>query len=159
VAAVVVGTALLVAWHRHWYDLLALVLTVPGGVGLNVFLKSAFRRGRPTFTDPLLVLATYSFPSGHAVAATCLYGVLATFAVRRIRPWHCRVAVGGVAGLVIILVGFSRLYLGVHYLSDVLGGIAAGVAWLAMCLTAVETMRRWRQAQTALGSPTDRVDG
>jgi undecaprenyl-diphosphatase len=144
VAAVVLGTTLLLGWHHRWADFLALVLAVPGGMGLNVLLKGAFRRQRPTFADPLLVLATYSFPSGHAMAATCLYGVLAATAVWRIRQRGFRVAVAGAAGLMTVLVGFSRIYLGVHYLSDVMGGMTAGVAWLAMCLTTVETVRRHR---------------
>jgi membrane-associated phospholipid phosphatase len=156
VTALALGTALLLVWRRHWYRLLALGLAVPGGVLLNVLLKSAFQRGRPIFDDPLLVLTTSSFPSGHAMAATVLYGALAASTVWHLRPWRSRMLVGVVAGVLIVLVGFSRLYLGVHYLSDVLGGMAAGVAWLAMCLTGVETVRRRRLArQTALSPPPD----
>ena len=160
VAAIALGTALLLVWRRAWYRLLALVLTVPGGVLLNVCLKLAFQRARPTFAEPLLVLTTYSFPSGHALGATVLYGLLTALLVRDLRPWCMRmlVVVGG--SVVIILIGFSRMYLGVHYLSDVLGGMAEGVAWLALCLTAVETLRRRRRVrQTARATPTDGVEG
>jgi undecaprenyl-diphosphatase len=152
VTAIALCTALLLVWRRHWYRLLALVLTVPGGAVLNGLLKSAFRRGRPMFDDPILVLTTYSFPSGHAMAATILYGLLAAYAVWHIRQWRSRMLVAVVAGVLIVLVGFSRIYLGVHYLSDVLGGTAAGTAWLALCLTAVETMRR-RRSQRAGTAP------
>ena len=79
------------------------------------------------------------------MAATVLYGVLATFAVRVIEAWRWRVLAVLVAGLMILLVGFSRIYLGAHYLSDVLAALAEGLAWLALCITAVETIRRHQQ--------------
>ncbi len=144
VSGVVFATAIWLLWQRHWYRLAALVLAVPGGMLLNVLLKHAFRRGRPLFDNPLLTLASYSFPSGHAVAATLLYGALASFAVWRLRAWCGRVLAVLAAVSLVLLVSFSRLYLGVHYLSDVLAGTAAGVAWLAICLTGVDTARRRR---------------
>jgi undecaprenyl-diphosphatase len=146
VTVIALGLALLLGWHRAWERLLVLVLTVPGGAGLNALLKHAFRRARPLFDDPLLVLTTYSFPSGHAMAATVLYGLLVVYAVRHLRQRRARLLVASAAAVLIVLVGFSRLYLGVHYLSDVLGGMAVGVVWLTMCLTAVETVRRQRRA-------------
>ena len=147
VTVIALGLALVLVWHRAWERLLVVVLTVPGGAGLNTLLKHAFRRARPLFDDPLLVLTTYSFPSGHAMAVTVLYGLLAVYAVRHLSQRRSRMLVASVAGVLIVLVGFSRLYLGVHYLSDVLGGIAAGVVWLTLCLTAVETVRRQRRAR------------
>jgi len=150
VTVIVLGLALLFVWHRAWERLLVVVLTVPGGALLTALLKHVFRRARPLFDDPLLVLTTYSFPSGHAMAATVLYGLLAVYAVRHLRQRRARLLVASAAAVLIVLVGFSRLYLGVHYLSDVLGGMAVGVVWLTMCLTAVETVRRQRRAgQTA----------
>ena len=79
------------------------------------------------------------------MAATLLYGLLAAYAVWHLRQWRSRILVAVVAGVLIVLVGFSRIYLGVRYLSDVLGGMAVGVAWLTICLTAVNTVRRSRQ--------------
>jgi len=142
-AALLVG--LLLLWRHQWYWLLTLVLVVPGGMLLNLLLKSAFHRHRPSFNDPILTLSSYSFPSGHTMAATVLYGVLATFAVRVIEAWRWRVLAVLIAGLIILLVGFSRIYLGAHYLSDVLAAVAEGLAWLALSLTAVETIRRRKQ--------------
>ncbi len=149
----VIGTlvmALLIgAWWRRRNErdwLVALAATVPGGLVLNVLLKYAFHRARPHFDDPLLTLPTYSFPSGHAVAATLVYGLLACYAVRHARAARTRVAAVALACLMVALVGVSRMYLGVHYLSDVLGGAAEGCAWLAVCITAVATLRRRRTA-------------
>lgn len=140
--AVVAGFAL---WRRHYpYLLLTLALAVPGGMLLNVLVKYAVHRPRPIFDHPLVALATYSFPSGHAMAATVLYSMLATFVVWTSTDRRWRALAIAIAALLIAVVCASRVYLGVHYLSDVLGGVAEGVAWLALCLTAVETFRRHR---------------
>jgi undecaprenyl-diphosphatase len=133
---------LLLLWRRRQYELMTLVFAVLGGMLLNVFLKSAFHRHRPRFNDPVVSLSGYSFPSGHAMAATVFYGVLAVFAVRKLSDWRWRVLAVIVAALVVLLIGFSRVYLSAHYLSDVLAAMAEGVAWLAISVTAVETLRR-----------------
>ena len=132
---------------KAWNWLLALLLTVPLGMLLNVLLKNIFQRARPTFEHPLLTLNTYSFPSGHAAAATLFYGVLAAYLISRLASWRWRAVVVVLAALMVALVGLSRIYLGVHYLSDVLAAIAASSGWLAVSLTAVGTLRRRRQWQ------------
>jgi undecaprenyl-diphosphatase len=137
-------------WRRKAHDWLpALVATVPGGLLLNVLLKFVFHRARPHFDDPLLTLPTYSFPSGHTVAATLVYGLLACYVVRHTQALRARVAAVALACLMVALVGVSRMYLGVHYLSDVLGAAAEGCAWLAVCITAVSTLRRRRAMRRA----------
>ncbi len=146
ISGVTVVVSLLLLWRGHWYRLLALLLTVPGGALLGVLLKSAFHRQRPAFDNPIMMLTGYSFPSGHTMMASLLYGLLALFAVLSLRAWRWRVLAVLVAGLVILLVGFSRIYLGAHYPSDVFAAIAAGLAWLALCLTTVDTLRRHRMA-------------
>lgn len=131
---------------RHW--MLTLIAAVPGGMLLNVAMKYTFARARPHFDEPILTLTTYSFPSGHTVAATLLYGVLACYLTRRAHGWQARAAIVGAACAMVLLVAGSRLYLGAHYLSDVLAGMAEGCAWLAICVTGVATLRR-RQAARA----------
>jgi membrane-associated phospholipid phosphatase len=132
--------------RRWWYRLLALALTVPGGLVLNLLLKSAFERQRPQFEEPLVKLTDFSFPSGHTMMATLFYGLLIVVASVHIQSRPVRVAtIAGLCG-VIALIGFSRMYLGAHYLSDVLGAMTMGIAWLALCVTAVDTMRRRREA-------------
>ena len=142
VITIAAGVGLFLLRQRRKYALLVVTLTVPGGMLLNVVLKNVFQRARPTFDHPLLTFSGYSFPSGHTMAATMLYGTLAALALARIRAWHWRVLVVVVATFLIMLVGFSRIYLGAHYLRDVLGAMVEGLAWLAFCLTAVNTVRR-----------------
>jgi len=133
--------SLFLIWNRAWDWLLALVLVVPGGILLNVLMKHAFGRARPMFAEPMLTLTTYSFPSGHVAAATLFYGLLAAFMITRMEAWRWRLLVALVALLIVVLVGLSRIYLGVHYLSDVLAALAEGIAWLAICLTAMQTLK------------------
>lgn len=141
---------LLALWFRrrraHYWMIVCLV-AVPGGMLLNVALKHVFRRARPSFDDPLLSLATYSFPSGHTAAATVFYGLLACYLVRRVPAWRARVTIVLGAVAMVALVALSRMYLGVHYLSDVLAAAAEGAAWLAICVTAVSTLHRRRLAR------------
>lgn len=134
-------------WQKRYYLLTELVLAMGGGLLLNVLLKEAFRRSRPWFENPILTLHGYSFPSGHTMAATLFYGMLVTWIFSVVPSWRGRTLTVFVAFFLILIVGFSRMYLGVHYLSDVLAAAAAGVTWLAICISGVETLRRY-QAKT-----------
>ena len=131
---------------RYW--LLALAFAVPGGMLLNVALKFYFQRARPVFEEPMVTLATYSFPSGHATAATCFYGLLASYLVIARPAWSVRLGTVVFCLSMIFLVAFSRVYLGAHYVSDVLAAMAESVAWLAVCITAISTLRRRREGKT-----------
>lgn len=110
--------SLLLTWHlwrrQAHYWMLTLLLAVPPGMLLNVLLKYSYERARPSFDAPLLTLPTFSFPSGHALAATVFYGVLACYLWTRARNAGQRAGVALGAVLMVALVAFSRLYLGVH---------------------------------------------
>lgn len=135
---------------RSWTWLCLLALSVPLGMLLNVLLKNIFQRARPSFEQPLLTLATYSFPSGHVAAATLLYGVLGAYLLSRSQGgWRVLIVLGAFA--MVLLVGLSRMYLGVHYLSDVVAAVVSSTGWLAITFSAVAT---WRKRQTAQ-QPTD----
>ncbi len=141
------GVAFLI-WRRAWHRLLLLFLVVPGGGLLNFLLKMAFQRERPLWEHPLVVLHSYSFPSGHTMGATLIYGLATAVGFSWVRTWRGRVCLVATGTCVVFLVGFSRVALGVHFLSDVLAGAAAGLAWLALCVTSVETLRRRHLAQS-----------
>jgi len=133
----------------HRYSLIALTSSVPGGQILNVVLKHTFERARPHFAEPILELTTYSFPSGHAMGATVLYGFIACYLARHARSWWGRVLPFVLALSMVATVAFSRMYLGVHYLTDVLAGMVEGCAWLAVCITGAATLNRRRRARAA----------
>jgi undecaprenyl-diphosphatase len=137
--------ALVLVVLRKWEELLLLVLTIPGGRLLGFVLKSAFQRQRPHFGDLELTVHGFSFPSDHTMDATLLYGLLVVFAIGTFRRWSVRLTSAATGSLLVILVALSRVALDAHYLSDVLGAIAASVAWLALCFTVVDTFRRRRQ--------------
>ena len=139
VYAAVFGVVLYHRAQRRW--LLALALAVPLGLLVNVGLKHLFRRSRPVPDDALMTLATFSFPSGHTAGATLFYGFVAAYAMSRTSKHRVRVA-WVVAWLTAIgLVAFSRVYLGVHYVSDVLAASAWSLAWLAAALLAASHFR------------------
>jgi len=129
------------------YWLLATAISVPGGMLLNVLLKHVYQRARPSFEEPFLTLATYSFPSGHTAAATLFYGLLASYVVTTSSNWRVRWAAMTGAALMVALVALSRVYLGAHFVSDVLAAMAESAAWLAVCITSVSTLRRRRSAR------------
>jgi membrane-associated phospholipid phosphatase len=137
-STVAIGTytavvALALAIERRWRGLVLVVVAAGGGLALNVLMKLAFHRARPVFDQPLLTLATYSFPSGHVAGSTIFYGLGVLWVFARTRRPLWRMLAVAAALLLIAMVAFSRMYLGVHYLSDVGAAFAEGVAWLAIC--------------------------
>ena len=138
--AIVAGIVL--ARQQRWRSVVTVIVTVAGGLVLNVLMKLAFQRQRPSFDDPLLTLDTYSFPSGHVAGSTLFYGLCVAWVYRRTPELRWRLAALAVATVALVLVGLSRMVLGVHYLSDVVAAFAEGVAWLALCLTALHAF--WR---------------
>ncbi|HEX8280577.1 MAG TPA: phosphatase PAP2 family protein [Chthoniobacterales bacterium] len=134
---------------RAWNRLVALSVTMLGGAMLNVLLKHFFHRQRPVFENPLVTIATFGFPSGHTMGATLLYGLLALIALRFVRPMWQRIAIAAGAAVFIAVIGLTRIYLGAHFLTDVLAAIAIGSAWLAFAWTTAETFRKQRRSRAA----------
>ncbi|MEO8567322.1 MAG: phosphatase PAP2 family protein [Betaproteobacteria bacterium] len=121
-------------------DVATLVL---GGNLLNYGLKLLMHRGRPAFDDPLLTLSSYSFPSGHAMASTVFYGFVLACVLPIPKPRRSVAIAGGI--VMIALVCFSRVYLGVHYVSDVLAGILEAIAWSTLMLAALRLAHEYRR--------------
>jgi len=132
-------------WRRQWLFLVIWLAALIGGQVLNCLLKTWFARPRPSFTDPIAVASYYSFPSGHAMMSFIAYGMLAYFLLLYIKNLRLRILLIFATVLLVVLVGISRLYLGVHYFSDVVGGFAAGAIWLSTCATAMDIIQRRRQ--------------
>ena len=135
---------------RERVGVLLLVIAVAGGNIFNVVLKDAFARPRPELfmlETPFARPVSASFPSGHATASMVLYLVLAYLLVRLGGRGPFRWMVIAVAGILIVLIGLSRMYLGVHYPSDVLAGYLFGFVWAAFCAFGIEAVRGLRRGR------------
>jgi undecaprenyl-diphosphatase len=119
-----------------------LPLAILGAGAIIQGVKTIFRRPRPSFFTPLLKETGYSFPSGHSLIAMTVYGLLGFFGMHLVRGRSARAAMVGGAGTVIGLVGASRVYVGVHYITDVLAGWTAGFPWLLTCIVLHEHLAR-----------------
>lgn len=137
------AAAVALSWRRQGAWAAALVLCVPGGMLLNYAVKHAFQRARPAI-DGAAELASYSFPSGHAAGATVWWGFVLVWWFAHHSEAGTRVAGAALAVAMVLLTALSRVYLGVHYLSDVLAAIGEGVAWLALCFMLL-ARRPWRR--------------
>jgi undecaprenyl-diphosphatase len=117
-----------------------LMIAVGGSVILDVSLKFSFHRARP---EPFVgtVPLTYSFPSGHALSSFCFYGVLAGLLCARIQSRAIRIFVWTASAALVLAIGLSRIYLGVHYPTDVIAGYIAAAAWVSTLLFAVRARR------------------
>jgi len=129
-------------WKRWWPSLVTLIVAVPGGMLLNELVKVLVHRPRPFLAGWFVDWSGYSFASGHTIGATLLYGQLALFILPMMKRRRWRTLTVSGAALLIALVGFSRIALGAHFLTDVLAAISFGMIWLAFCLVAGKPMRR-----------------
>lgn len=131
IAGIVAGY---LAGRRSWAELVLWMTTVVGVIVLNRLLKDAFVLTRPVVGQLDLLEDSSGFPSGHAMIATATYGLLALLIAEHVPRALPRWLLWSALGLLLGLIGFSRVYLGVHYLIDVVAGYVAGVAWLCLCL-------------------------
>jgi undecaprenyl-diphosphatase len=137
------GIGLILALRRRYFLLAGWATALLGGGVFDFLLKQAFARPRPQRAMEFLEQVSWSFPSGHSMGSLIAYGMLGyVISVEFTRSREARRWVIAACALMVIAVGLSRMYLGVHYLSDVLGGFCAGSLWLAACITGLEVARR-----------------
>lgn len=135
-----VGGALLA--RRQYHAFVLMMVATIGARLLNVFLKDLFARPRPDPTLHLTEVRSLSFPSGHAMDSTVIYLILAALLMRLVQPRALKLYFLGLAMLLSFLAGLSRVYLGVHYPSDVLAGWSAGLAWAVLCWAVANHLQR-----------------
>jgi membrane-associated phospholipid phosphatase len=136
-------------WKRWWPSLVILIVAVPGGMLLNELVKVLVHRHRPFVDGPFVDWSGYSFASGHTIGATLLYGQLLLFVLPVLKTRHWRIVAVSCAALIVSLVGFSRIALGAHFLTDVLAAIVFGIIWLTLCLIVGKPIRRSGRYQPA----------
>jgi membrane-associated phospholipid phosphatase len=142
VAIAIVAIALAVRGRYRWAVFLV-VTTGMGGLLVNL-LKLYFARARPDLAEALRQAHGYSFPSGHAMGSTIVAGALAYLALRALPTWRTKAAGLAAAVTFVAAVALSRVYLGVHWISDIGAGVAAGLVWVTVTTIAYETFRRIR---------------
>ncbi len=151
--ALTIGTILVVVrfamlkWGR---EAKLFAITMIGAGVLNVTLKLTFKRARPVPFFDLTPPETYSFPSGHSLTSACFFGALAAILTARVKSRRVRAIVWVVCTLMFVLIGFSRIYLGVHHTTDVIAGFAAALIWiLVVRFVELELARRRKRKQPA----------
>ncbi|MWV43667.1 phosphatase PAP2 family protein [Paenibacillus sp. HJL G12] len=127
---------------KHRRELIMFVVAVGGSEIWNLILKNIIQRARPN-THRLIEISGFSFPSGHSMAAFSLYGAITFLLWRHIPSFAGRIAMIIIGVALTLLIGISRIYLGVHYPSDVLGGYLASGTWLMISIVLFE--KYWRQ--------------
>ena len=136
----------LYAFYRRGLVLSAALLAISttGGIVLTTILKAVFQRARPELFQSNYTASFYSFPSGHATVAVGFYGTLALLLALRLEGWK-RWTVAAVGVALVLLIGFSRLYLGVHYPTDILAGYLSASVWVSTVGSAFLLWRSLRE--------------
>ena len=143
VMMIVAVAGLFLVLTQHKYSAVLLLVSTTGGLVLNGVLKLGFNRPRPAIFVPEVHAVSSSFPSGHAMSAAIVYGTVAYLAARLHKRIWARWLVMTAALIIIALICFSRMYLGVHYPSDVFAGVAIGLAWAGFCMATLEAIQRF----------------
>ncbi len=123
---------------RHFDKATGFAAAIVGGSLLNNILKTIIHRPRPISATTLVDAYGWSFPSGHAMTSMIFYGMIAYLLVCAVHSWRLKTFSMALAGFIVFMIGFSRIYLRAHYLSDVLAGYAGGLFWLSICITGME---------------------
>lgn len=149
------GASLLVlylALMRRWLWILALLVSIGGGELLVQLGKVGFGRPRPDLVNALISAQGPSFPSGDAFVAICFYGLVGWFAIDWVETWKAKAAIAAMTIATVVAIGFSRIYLGVHWPSDVIASFGLGAAWLTATITFFSVARA--SAADGISRPT-----
>jgi membrane-associated phospholipid phosphatase len=142
---IVAGVTLATLWWRHYrLEAMIFILDCLGGAILNTGLKLFFSKPRPQLWKQLIVETSFSFPSGHAIGSIVLYGFVA-YLLATFHPKYSPI-IYTLAAILIGIIGISRLYLGVHWLTDIIAGYGVGFLWMMICITMLR-LQKLRQGE------------
>ena len=128
-------------YHNRRFQATTLGIAASGAIALNCLLKLVFGRARPALWDRLIHVGLHSFPSGHAMVSIVIYGFIGYILAKQFPQWRGRIF--ALTFVLILAIGFSRLYLGVHWPTDVVAGYAAGLVWLIACIQRLEVPQKY----------------
>ncbi|WP_212661555.1 MULTISPECIES: phosphatase PAP2 family protein [Acaryochloris] len=141
VVSLVVISFILFEWRCYRQEAYILAVNCFGGAVLATGLKLVFNKTRPQLWPQLITETTFSYPSGHALGSIVFYGFLAYLLASLHSRRRRTVTIYGLASLLISAIGFSRLYLGVHWPTDITGGYGIGFLWLSVCITILKLQK------------------
>lgn len=147
---ITLGTVGFLALRRKWHTCLLVLASIAGGSLISTTLKTFFARSRPAVVPHLVDVASLSFPSGHSMLGAITYLTLGALIARTTADRRIKIYCLGLAVTLVFLIGLTRLYLGVHYPTDVLGGWCAGMVWALLCAL----VARWLQRRGAVEKET-----
>jgi membrane-associated phospholipid phosphatase len=150
VIPVAIITLGILGWSRQKSAALMFAIACLGGAILNTGLKLIFTKPRPELWSRLIVETSYSYPSGHALGSMVLYGMIA-YLLSQQYPKFSSIIYVAAAGL-ILMISFSRLYLGVHWPTDIIAGLGIGFLWLMVCITMLKLQNLGERTQTRINS-------
>ncbi|PSB24726.1 phosphatase PAP2 family protein [Stenomitos frigidus] len=127
-------------WRKRRAETVTLAIAAIGALGLNVVLKDLFARSRPELWQRTVDVNFYSFPSGHAMMSVVVFGIIGYLLAAHLPRW--RLVIATLTVLLVCAIGFSRLYFGVHWPTDIVAGYAAGTVWLVACILSLEIWKR-----------------
>lgn len=140
-----IGVAIFFLVKRKWHDVVWLFLLFYSVRQVNYFLKELFLRERPSY-DAVYQATHYSFPSGHSMNSAAIYGFLCYLVISHfVKSNNLKIFVLIITILLVTLIGISRIYLGVHFMTDVLAGWSAGFIWLMLFITTKKKFRQKKQ--------------
>ncbi|WP_445628507.1 phosphatase PAP2 family protein [Nostoc sp. DSM 114167] len=134
------GLAISPLYYNRRREATILGIAGVGAILLNYLMKLLFGRARPALWKHIINVGQHSFPSGHAMVSIVIYGFIGYILAKQFPQW--RFWIYALTAVLIAAIGFSRLYLGVHWLTDVTAGYAAGLLWLIFCILSLETSRK-----------------
>jgi undecaprenyl-diphosphatase len=152
ITLMLIALLILVFIKRHYWEAIMLIVSLAGGDLIKHLLKNLIGRERPTI-NPLIIENEFSFPSGHSIASVTFYGMIAYIIWSNLpQRKGLRIVTLLAAVLLVLSIGISRIYLGVHYPTDVVGGYTIGGAWLLVSILALRSIRRYKRNHKAIGA-------
>jgi membrane-associated phospholipid phosphatase len=136
------GLAISPLFYKRRWQATILGIAGAGAILLNCLMKLLFGRARPALWKHIINVGQHSFPSGHAMVSIVIYGFTGYILAKQFPEWRFRIY--ALTVVLIAAIGFSRLYLGVHWLTDVTAGYGAGLVWLIICILSLESQQKYR---------------